>query len=67
MAHAATSHSTKLSEVLMFGTPLKTRCVSVLAAAKMTSPAVAHELAITTAHEKRFAIFSRVAMALGAP
>jgi hypothetical protein len=44
----------------MLGRPLKTRNVRVLAAAKTTSPAVAHELAITTANEKRFAIFSRV-------
>jgi hypothetical protein len=44
----------------MFGKPVKTECVRVLAVAKMTSPSVAHELAITTADEKSLAIFRRV-------
>jgi hypothetical protein len=52
---------------LMFGRPLKTGNVSALSAAKTTSPAVTHELAITTADENRLAIFSRVSKATMSP
>src|SRR5687768_14745122 len=43
---------------------LSTQLVSWLAPANMTSLGVAHELAITTAHEKSLAIFSGVSVGL---
>jgi hypothetical protein len=44
---------------LTFGTSLKAGVISGQIPAKLTSPSVAHELAITTADEKSLAIFSR--------